>query len=99
MRARKLKLWNGRWERDEHIYVAAYSVEDVVALLTELRGYEGRGMRSEIRNYWHAGQWGVHMADVTPERGAWVINERTRERRRLTVTTDQQSVIRGPGET
>jgi hypothetical protein len=74
--ARKLKLWNGRWgggaHGSGHCFVAAYSVEDAVQVVTEFLGYEPRGIRGEIKNYWNAGCWGTQMDGITPVRGLWL---------------------------
>lgn len=69
---RKLRIWNGRNFPRGHMYIAAYSVEDAVRLMTELHGFEPRGIRSEIRNYWSPDCWGIAMTGITPERGVWV---------------------------
>lgn len=82
----KLKIWNGRWERDQHVYVAAYSKADAARLVIACLGYEPRGLRGEIDNYWSPDCWGDAMDGVEPERGIWVVKERfrsTRQRRRL----------------
>ena len=69
-RSRKLKLWNGRWRVGQHIFVAAYSVDDVLSLLNDELGY--RVSRWEIRVYWSPNCWGTPMDGITPERGAWI---------------------------
>lgn len=85
--ARELKLWNGRagcchkrddpaWEsihphRGHHrIFAAAYSRADLRRLIAEYCGRDPG--ETEIRDYWSAGAWGVHMGDITPERGLWL---------------------------
>jgi hypothetical protein len=78
---KKLKAWNGRpyevlptsqW-KGAHIYVAAYSVEDVRRLCGEL----GLSIpsRNEINEYWSKGCWGNAMEGVVAERGVWVGDE------------------------
>lgn len=69
---KKLKLWNGRWFPKRHIYIAAHSVDDVLAMLKEWQGFEQRGARSEILKYWSAGHWGTPMNGIAPERGIWL---------------------------
>ena len=84
--ARELKLWNGRcyclrrpndplWDNVASnasvvAYVAAYSRADARRLCAEYCGRDPG--ETEIRDYWSAGQWGVRMAGVTPERGIWI---------------------------
>lgn len=76
---KKLKLWNGRWAGGGpgagRCYCAAYSVEDLVSLVAEVRGFEPRGIRGEIKNYWSAGAWGNQMKGITPERGIWLAKD------------------------
>jgi hypothetical protein len=74
---KKLRIWNGRNYNYPygHMYIAAYSVEDAVRLLTELHGHEPRGIRAEIRNYWSPNCWGIVMDGITPERGIWVTDK------------------------
>jgi hypothetical protein len=79
---KQLKLWNGRcygvvprnqWKRDGHVghvYVAAYSANDVRRLCREL-GLGDPGAH-EIKVYWNKGSWGNSMAGITPERGVWI---------------------------
>jgi hypothetical protein len=55
-----------------HAYVAAYSMNDAVRVITEVLGYEPRGIRSELKIYWSRGCWGTPMDGITPERGMWV---------------------------
>ncbi len=74
MRSRKLKLFNGRWGRGEHAYVAAYSQADCIAIMREVAG--GGFFATELRVYWSHGCWGTSMDGITPERGMWVQNDR-----------------------
>ena len=91
-----LRLWNGRWigsrgER-QHIYVAAYSREDAVRVVTEVLGREPRGIRGEIKDYWFDGCWGRAMDGITPERGAWVCDEPNGRPVRLTASREGVTV-------
>jgi hypothetical protein len=70
MRQRKLKLWNGRWYRNQHLHIAAYSQEDAVALVGEVFP-KSRFTLHEIQVYF-SNCWGNSMSTVKPERGVWV---------------------------
>jgi len=74
MKEKKLIVMNGRWagNRGGHMYICAYSKADAVRLYNEARGSEGRGVLSEINNYFRIGQWGFPMDGITPKRGVWV---------------------------
>lgn len=67
--SRKLKFWNGRWGRNQHAYVAAYSQADAVALINSVTN--NQFTLHEIQKYWSP-CWGNPMKGVTPERGLWV---------------------------
>lgn len=70
-RARTLKLWNGRWGRNQHAYAAAYSLEDLLSLAVELNT-QYTLTRHEVTTYWSRGLWGRPMDGIEPERGIWV---------------------------
>jgi hypothetical protein len=53
-------------------YIAAHSAADAVRMIEEYNGGWPKA-GSELRRYWHIGQWGNSMSDITPERGIWVI--------------------------
>lgn len=95
--ARKLKLWNGRcygvvpqgeWKRNGktgHVFVAAYSANDVRTLCREL-GLCDPGA-NEIKVYWSAGSWGTSMEGITPDRGVWIVYGPGDEPTRLPLST------------
>lgn len=62
---------NARYNRDVHMFIAAYSVADAVRLINEFNGYEGNHS-SEIKEYFSKNCWGNRMEGITPERGIWV---------------------------
>ena len=68
---RPLRLWNGRWGNQGHVYVAAHSRADAGRLLCLADGQPIPGIDREIRDYFSE-CWGNQMAGVTPERGVWV---------------------------
>jgi hypothetical protein len=76
VKPKPLKLFNGRWHSGTHgaghAYVAAYSKDDAVRVITEALGYEPRGMMSELNTYWSHDCWGNTMDGITPERGLWI---------------------------
>ena len=72
-----LKLYNGRFDRRDHIFIAAYSNADAARILVQayakVNGYGARSnMINEINVYFNKGSWGNSMEGITPERGAWV---------------------------
>ncbi len=68
-----LKLFNGRWgnSNNQHIYIAAYSVNDAAGICAQLSG-NTRGWTYEINQYFSKGCWGRPMTEIIPERGAWI---------------------------
>lgn len=88
---KKLKLWNGRsicidfyinqllkieGRIDFHMYIAAYSVNDIMELVKEFTGKDYSSLtKSELSNYFNAGSWGRNMDGIEPERGIWVVNQ------------------------
>jgi hypothetical protein len=66
----KLKLWNGRWFKHQHLYIAAYSQKDAVGVVAEVFP-TARFTLHEIQTYFSP-CWGNSMKGVTPERGVWV---------------------------
>lgn len=66
----KLKFWNGRWFKHQHLYIAAYSQADAVAVVTEVFP-KARFTLYEIQVYF-SNCWGNAMEGVEPERGVWV---------------------------
>jgi hypothetical protein len=78
---RSLKLWNGRWFKHQHLYIAAYSQKDAVAAVTEVFP-DARFTLHELQVYFSP-CWGNSMVGVEPERGVWVqTNRETPERKR-----------------
>lgn len=84
--AKALKLWNGRAGRVSrligvdsyrscHMFVAAYSMADALRMLDELMDGRSDVTAHEIKEYWSANAWGIHMDGITPERGIWLRNE------------------------
>lgn len=82
MKARELKLWNGRcycvlpgskWKKNGetgHVYVAAYSMADARRVCVEAGLFDPGA--TEVSKYWNAGAWGNSMDGITPERGVWL---------------------------
>ena len=74
---RALKLYNsGDWDGSGgHLFVAAWSQQDAVALVNQahkkLMGYDGNMSLGHFREYWNKGCWGNDMNDVKRERGVW----------------------------
>lgn len=72
---RQLRLWNGRWLGNRHVYVAAYSVKDAIQVTTQAREKLNDGWwqvtEHEITKYWSCA-WGNQMQNVKPERGVWI---------------------------
>lgn len=70
---RSLRLWNGRWGRnnEQHIYIAAYSQKDAVNVIEELFGDRPRLTLYELQKYFSP-HWGNPMDGIKPERGAWI---------------------------
>lgn len=74
---------NGRWwdKVQKHIYICAYSKTDAARIMNELQGYMGSKVNSnlhEINVYFAVGCWGTPMDGITPERGAWVTDDKNR---------------------
>lgn len=65
-----LKLWNGRWFKDQHLYIAAYSQKDAVAVVTEIFP-KAHFTLHELQVYFSS-CWGNAMSEVKPSRGVWV---------------------------
>lgn len=65
---KKLKIWNGRglgrYEK-QHLYVAAYSVNQCIELVNKTLGFDGL-TRSEVTVYWSKGSWGNTMDGIEP---------------------------------
>lgn len=83
---KKLKIWNGcgsciqgfiktkyniSGRVDFHLYVAAYSKADCIALFDELTDGKHMLNNSVINKYWSADCWGNIMKDIPIERGIW----------------------------
>ena len=74
--AKKLKCWRGLGcvpklnEKQARIYIAAYSVADIVILYEEA-GLSMPPNYHELKNYWYD-EWGLPMAGVEITRGIWV---------------------------
>lgn len=86
--AKKLKLWNGRWYpyNGQTVYVAAYSREDALSLVSTIPS----GVRTtyfEIEKFWNGGTpdccWGKAMDGITPERGVWFAEDYNSPPKRL----------------
>lgn len=76
-----LKLWNGRWFKYQHLYIAAYSQKDAVAAVAEVFP-DARFTLYELQVYFSC-CWGDSMAGIQLERGVWVqTNRETPERKR-----------------
>lgn len=91
--AKKLKLFNGRIYNHEHGFIAAYSVADAVRVAAE--EYPRACITtSEINVYWSK-CWGNSMIGITPERGLWIEEKKTREILRV-IKSQLISVERGP---
>ena len=87
MNMKPLKLYNGRFGRQDHIFIAAYSNADAARILDEAYqtiGYGSSGMLNEINVYFSKGCWGNPMEGITPERGAWVEDGRFRSEHKIT---------------
>ena len=67
---RSLKLWNGRWLKNQHLYIAAYSQKDAVAAVAEVFP-NARFTLHELQVYFSS-CWGHTMEGIKPERGVWV---------------------------
>lgn len=71
--AKTLKIWNGRsygykYKR-HHVYVAAYSRKQAAELVSMAcfgEDFKNAVSPNEIKTYYSANAWGVHMADITP---------------------------------
>jgi hypothetical protein len=89
--AKELKIWNGRgllcrnhadprWRdvasnANVAAFVAAYSRADACRVI---ESYTARSVPdSELRDYWSAGLWGNEMNGITPERGLWLLFDRS----------------------
>jgi len=79
---KKLKLFNGRGHHQykngivttwEHLYIAAYSINDAAELLQEVFSGTVNSRIYEINIYYNKNCWGVLMEDIIPERGIWGI--------------------------
>ena len=82
---KKLKFWNGRsicilpfgagtnW----HVYVAAFSVDDLLVLAEELK--LEIPTKYEVNTYFSR-CWGDSMKRVVPERGIWVCHTLSRDK-------------------
>ena len=70
MSGRYLKLWNGRWFKNQHLYIAAYSQKDAVSLVGQIFP-KARFTLHEIQVYFSS-CWGNSMEGIKPERGVWV---------------------------
>ncbi len=70
-KSKPVRLFNGRFKRNVHIYIGANSVADAARILqAALNG--GNGLRHEIEEYFSKDAWGTTMREIQPERGAWV---------------------------
>jgi hypothetical protein len=75
---KKLRLYNGAgWGGlGDHLYIAAYSVKDAVALMNEaelkVKGYTVGTTVYRFNTYFHKGHWGTSTNGITPERGVWL---------------------------
>ena len=78
---KKLRLYNGGdWDhRGGHLYIAAYSVKDAVAITNEAHGKVRKnphGMTEYWFNtYFYKGAWGRRMDGIVPERGVWWVRQ------------------------
>jgi len=78
---KKLRLYNGAdWDhRGGHLYIAAYSVKDVVVLAYEaelkVKGHGRRFTEYWFNTYFNKGTWGNRMNGITPERGVWWVRQ------------------------
>lgn len=70
MSGRRLKFWNGRWFKHQHLYVAAYSQKDAIAAVAEVFP-DARFTLRELQTYFSP-CWGSSMDGAERERGVWV---------------------------
>lgn len=83
MASSKLKFWNGRWFKHQHLYIAAYSQVDAVALVAEVFP-KARFTLHEIQVYF-SNCWGNSMDGIERERGVWVQTDNNKpERQQVT---------------
>jgi len=81
--SKKLKLWNGRerYKGEEvTINVAAPSLAAAAKMVEE--ALECYCSVHYVRNY-YSPCWGYDMDGITPERGVWIVNDKTGAVRRI----------------